>query len=76
MKDELLQQIVGLIEQPTLLLNLPEDEQLEWETALFDLAELLEDYRCGVPLTMDAATESPFGGEPYPEIEGGVDAPY
>lgn len=48
MKDELLQQIVGLIEQPTLLLNLPEDEQLEWETALFDLAELLEDYRCGL----------------------------
>lgn len=48
MKDEMLQQIVGLIEQPTLLLNLPEDERLEWETALFDLAELLEDYRCGL----------------------------
>ncbi len=48
MKDDLLQQIVGLIEQPTLLLNLPEPERLDWETALFDLAELLEDYRCGL----------------------------
>lgn len=48
MKDELLQQIVGLIDNPIQLLNLPEDERFEWENALFDLAELLEDYRCGL----------------------------
>lgn len=48
MKDELLSQIEALISEPIELLNLPEDERLEWETALFDLAELLEDYRCGL----------------------------
>lgn len=48
MKDELLSQIEALISEPIELLNLPEAERLDWETALFDLAELLEDYRCGL----------------------------
>lgn len=60
MKDDLLQQIVGLIEQPTLLLNLPEPERLDWETALFDLAELLEDFRSGV-----LAKDLPLGFSRY-----------
>ena len=48
MKDELLEQILALIEDPIPLLNSPEDERFAMECALFDLAELLEDYRCGV----------------------------
>ena len=45
MKDELLQQIEALIADPVPLLNLPAEERIEWENKLFDLAELLEEYR-------------------------------
>lgn len=45
MKDELLSQIEALLEDPVPLLNLPALDRVIWETRLFDLAELLEEYR-------------------------------
>lgn len=42
MKDELLQQIEALLEDPVPLLNLPALDRMVWENRLFDLAELLE----------------------------------
>lgn len=46
MKDELLQQIEALLEDPVPLLNLPALDRMVWENKLFDLAELLEMHRC------------------------------
>lgn len=45
MKDELLQQLEALRDDPVPLLNLPESERNQWEDVLFELAELLEDRR-------------------------------
>lgn len=45
MKDELLQQLEALRDDPVPLLNLPESDRMQWENVLFDLAEMLEDRR-------------------------------
>jgi len=45
MKDELLNELEALRDDPVPLLNLPESDRLQWENVLFDLAELLEDRR-------------------------------
>ena len=68
MKDSLLQQLQELNQDPIPLLNLPEDERMQFETALFDLAELLEDYRCGVIVHATEAEASEYAsGQPAAE---------
>ena len=45
---QLVQLLADFIENPTPILDLPENDRLLIENELYDLAELLEDARCGV----------------------------
>lgn len=70
MKDELLQQIEALIDDPAPLLNLPASDRKEWENRLYDLAEILECQNA-----MLAGNDS-MAKSIAAQIEGGVDAPW
>jgi len=45
MDDALLKELEKLRDDPIPLLNLPEKDREQWESVLFDLAEMLEDRR-------------------------------
>lgn len=83
MKDELLQQIEALIDDPVPLLNLPTEDLIRWADASDKLCRLCEDKISGGPVIRDCHFSNDGTDGVYvssksiaAQIEGGVDAPY
>jgi len=57
MSYDVLSKIKELRDDPVPLLNMPLDERIEWENALFDVAEILEDFRVGVLVIKNCRVE-------------------
>lgn len=53
MSYDVLSKIKELRDDPVPLLNMPLDEREDWENALYDLAEILEDLRYGLRVVID-----------------------
>ncbi len=53
MSYDVLSKIKELRDDPVPLLNMPLSERKDWENALYDLAEILEDFRYGLRVVID-----------------------
>jgi hypothetical protein len=53
MSYDVLSKIKELRDDPVPLLNMPLSEREDWENALYDLAEILEDFRYGLRVVID-----------------------